>query len=232
MGAQSYSFRNFSFEDSIKCLKQLGLMDMEFCGVHFKPDASAPEFARVKETVAREGIRVPCFGVEHYTEDFATNRRKFEFAKALGVQVLTADPTPDSLDNLEELCEEFGIKIAIHNHGPRARYDKVADTLSAVKGRSPLIGACIDTGHVIRSGEKPQDAIEALGDRVLSLHLKDWGAEGEVIIGEGDMDVDAVARALKSVGFDGPLVMEYEESPDNPVPDMKKSWDNWQQAWK
>jgi sugar phosphate isomerase/epimerase len=103
--------------------------------------------------------------------------------------------------------------------------------LNAVKGRSSLIGACLDTGHCIRSGEKPHETIEALGDRLISMHLKDWILGGEEqIIGKGDMDLAAVAKELKALAFTGPIMMEYEESPDNPVPDMKLGWENWQNA--
>jgi len=231
MGAQSYSFRKFDLAGAIACLKDLGLTDMEFCSVHFPCDADDSGFDQVKSTLAEAGVAVPCFGVEGFTEDAAANRKKFEFAKALGVQVLTADPAPESFDNLDELCDEFGIKIAIHNHGPGARYDKVEDTLRAVEGHSRLIGACIDTGHSIRSSEDPVDVARQLGDRVISLHLKDWTLGGkEEIIGEGDLDLPAFAAALRDIGFDGPVVMEYEESPDNPVPDMAKGWANWQTA--
>lgn len=232
MGAQSYSFRKFSFEDSIKCLKELGLNVMEYCGVHFPCDATHEKFDYVKKTILESGIQVPSYGVEGFSGDEAANRKKFEFAKALGVGILTADPTPDAFDNLEKLCKEFQIKIAIHNHGPGARYDKVADTLKAVEGRTPLIGACVDTGHAIRSGEKPHEVIRALGSRVICLHLKDWVHGGkEQILGEGDIDLLEVAKALKAIHFSGPIVMEYEESPDNPVPDMKKGWANWMKAW-
>lgn len=231
MGAQSYSFRKFDLEGSIKCLKELGLSEMEFCSAHFPPDAANRNFSKVKATIQAAGIKVPCFGVEGFGGDAAANRKKFEFAKALGVQVLTADPAPESFANLEKLCEEFKVKIAIHNHGPGARYDKVKDTLKAVQGLSPLIGACVDTGHAICSGEKPHDIIKQLGPRVISLHLKDWVTGGqEKILGEGDMDLVAVAKALREIKFAGPIMMEYEESPDNPVPDMRKGWDNWRKA--
>jgi sugar phosphate isomerase/epimerase len=231
MGSQSYSFRNFDLNGAIACLKELGLNQMEFCAVHFPPDKDAEGFAGVKAAIESAGIEVPCYGVEGFTADEAVNRTKFEFAKALGIGILTADPTPDSFDSLDKLCEEYQIKIAIHNHGPKARYDKVSDTLNAVKGRSSLIGACLDTGHCIRSGEKPHETIEALGDRLISMHLKDWILGGEEqIIGKGDMDLAAVAKELKALAFTGPIMMEYEESPDNPVPDMKLGWENWQNA--
>ena len=231
MGAQSYSFRNFSFEDSLQQLKDLGLNNMEYCGVHFPADKDDPNFAAVKAAIAAAGVNVLCYGVEEFTADVDANRKKFEFGKALGLDVLSANPTADSFDNLNELVEEYKIKIGIHNHGPGARYDGVQDTLNAVKGRSPLIGACVDTGHAIRSGEKPHEVISALGDRVISLHLKDWIHGGEeTVIGAGDLDLVAVAKALKAINFSGPIMMEYENHPDNPVPHMKKGWDNWTAA--
>ena len=231
MGSQSYSFRQFDLNGAIACLQDLGLDQMEFCGVHFPADNDAEGFADVKAAIDAAGITVPCYGVEGFTADEPANRKKFEFAKALGIEILTADPTPDSFDNLDKLCEEYQIKIAIHNHGPGARYDKVSDTLSAVSGHSPLIGACLDTGHCIRSGEKPHETINALGDRIISMHLKDWIHGGhEQIIGKGDLDLSAVAQELKTLHFAGPIMMEYEESPENPVPDMKVGWENWQKA--
>lgn len=231
LGAQSYSFRTFDFAGSLECLKGLGLSMMEFCNVHIPPDAAAAGFFSMKQRLAAAGVRVACFGVEGFTADAAANRKKFEFAKALGVEVLTADPTPDAFDNLDELCEEFQIKIGIHNHGPGARYDGVRDTLKAVQGRHPFIGACVDTGHVIRSGEAPHEVIEQLGARVHSLHLKDWRCGGEEqILGEGDLDLRKVAQAAKAIGFDGPVVMEYELEPREPVTGMRKGMENWLRA--
>jgi sugar phosphate isomerase/epimerase len=232
IGAQSYSFRNFKkLEDAIAQLKAVGLDEMEFCSAHFPCDATDKGFVHVKETLSKEGITVPIYGVEEFTADKAANRKKFEFAKALGIGILSANPMADSFDSLEELCKEFNVKIAIHNHGPGARYDKVAQTLKAVEGHSPLIGACVDTGHAIRSGEKPHEVIKALGARVHSLHLKDWIHGGEEqIIGKGDMDLVAVAKELKALDFTGPIMMEYENHPENPVPDMKAGLENWRKA--
>jgi inosose dehydratase len=204
---------------------------MEFFSGHIPPDASHENFDNVKKTIQDAGITVPAYGVEAFTADAAANRKKFEFAKALGVEILTADPTPDSFDNLDELCEEFDIKIAIHNHGPGARYDKVEDTLKAVEGRHPHIGACLDTGHAIRSGEKPHETVRALGDRLHALHLKDWTyGEEEQIVGKGDLDLVELVNALNAVDFDGFIALEYELSADNPAPDMLVGLNNWQEA--
>ncbi len=232
MGSQSYSFRNFKNPaDAIAKLKELGLINMEFCSVHFPPNAADPNFAKIKELIASSGIKVPNYGVEGFGKDDAANRKKFEFAKALGLEMMSADIEKDAFPGVDKLCHEFNIKLAIHNHGPGARYDKVADTLNAIKGSSEMIGACVDTGHVIRSGEKPHEVVKALGARVLSMHLKDWKFGGpEQTVGEGDMDLVALAKELKGMKFSGPINLEYEDHPDDPVPFMKKGLENWQKA--
>lgn len=231
-GAQSYSFRHFSFEESMLRLKEVGLDHMEFCGVHFPADATHEGFEAVKAAIAEAGITVPCYGVEGFGADDAANRKKFAFAQALGCGILTADVAPEGFDSVEALCEEFGVKIALHNHGPGARYDKVQDTLDAVEGRSALIGACLDTGHTIRSDEKPHEVVKALGPRLICLHLKDWVTGGEEqIVGEGDLDLAALVAALREVEFAGPVMLEYENSPEAPVADMRKGLANWKAAW-
>ena len=231
LGCQSYSFRNFDFAGAIEQLQALGLNEMEFFSGHLPPDVNHEGFEAAKAAIEAAGVNVRCFGVESYTADDAHNRQRFEFAKALGIEVLSAHPTADSYDNLEVLVDEFDIKIGIHNHGPGHAYDGVQDTLDAVEGRDIRIGACLDTGHCIRSNEQPHEVIRTLGDRLHALHLKDWvhGAE-ETIVGEGDMDLIACVEALRDVNFDGPIMLEYELSPNNPVPDMAQGIINWRQA--
>ena len=231
LGSQSYSFRTFDRDGAIAELKKLGLNQMEFFSGHIPVTTDEEVLAEVRATLAREGIDSPCFGVESFGPNADSNREKFVFAKALGISILTAHPDPRSFDNLEELTEEFDIAIGIHNHGPGAPYDGVQDTLDAVEGRNAYIGACVDTGHYIRSGEAPHEVLRALGSRVISLHLKDWTHGGaEKIVGEGDMDLVEVVRALRDINFSGPIMLEYEESPDNPGPDMAVGIANWRKA--
>lgn len=231
VGAQSYSFRKFDTAGAIAQLQRLGACGMEFCGVHFPPDPDHPGLDAALTLLREADVSVPAFGVEGFGTDAAANRRKFIFAKKLGAACLTADPEPESFDLLEGLVDEFGIMVAIHNHGPGARYDKAADTLNAVRGRHPLIGACLDTGHALRSGEAPHEVIEQLGARLLSVHLKDWkmGA-GEAALGEGDLDLEKTAAALRAVNFSGFICMEYELDPEDPAPGMLRGWKNWREA--
>lgn len=231
VGAQSYSFRKFDTAGALAQLKKLGSNQIEFCAVHFPPNPDHPELDAIISLIKSQGVIVPCFGVEGFGADPAANRRKFAFARKIGANYLSADPEPESFDSLDTLVEEFDVRIVIHNHGPGARYDKAADTLKAVAGRHPHIGACLDTGHALRSNEAPHEVIEQLGDRLLSLHLKDWKIGGEeTVIGEGDMDLVKTAAALRAVGFSGFICMEYELDPEDPTPGMLRGLQNWREA--
>lgn len=231
LGAQSFSFRQFDLQGALDALARVGLNRMEFCAVHFPPDAKNPEFPAVREAILGAEVKTPCFGVEHFTADEAASRSRFDFAGELGAAILTADPDRESFAHLEKLCQETGIRIAIHNHGPEARYNHVADTLRAAESYGEAIGACVDTGHSLRTPEKPEDVIRQLGRRVHSLHLKDWKIGGdEQVLGEGDMNLHAVVEALLEIAFDGPMMLEYELDPEDPVDGMRRGVENWRAA--
>ncbi|MDA1177736.1 MAG: sugar phosphate isomerase/epimerase [Planctomycetota bacterium] len=163
-----------------------------------------------------------------FTADAAASRRIFELAKALGARCITADPDPNALASLDVLVREFDIRIAIHNHGPGHRYNKVVDVLRVIEDHDERIGACADLGHYIRSGEKPLEVIRLLKGRLYGIHLKDFAtmaadAKG-VILGRGHLDVQAVFGALVDAKFplDGALSLEYEENPQDPIDDIRQ----------
>ncbi len=240
LGVQTYSFRNFTLFEAIDQAKALGLTAIEpYPGQRLSPEHDTNVGPSLNDNerdallakLESAGAHLAAFGVVGLSANEDEVRPLFEFAADMGIPILTANPHPDSFDLLEELVEEFDIKVAIHNHGPGARYDSVEDTLEAVEGRHPHIGACLDTGHAIRSGENPHEVVEALGDRVHMLHLKDWEIDGpETIVGEGDLDLEALASALDAVGFEGPINLEYELHSDWPAPHMAIGVFNWRMA--
>ncbi|HTM52851.1 MAG TPA: sugar phosphate isomerase/epimerase family protein [Pirellulales bacterium] len=228
VGMQSYTLRQFPVDRALDEIHKLGLKTVEFFDAHFKSKSSDAEIDQMKARTSALGIKILAHGVNPFTKDHEANRRWFEFARKAGIRNLSADPTEDSFDSLDKLCEEYQIRIAIHNHGPGARYDKITDVLTAIKGRHPLIGACADLGHYIRSAEDPVRAINLFEARLFGIHLKDFAEQKQrtkgVILGKGHLDVVGVFKALDKVKFpaDGCLALEYEENPANPLPDVEE----------
>jgi sugar phosphate isomerase/epimerase len=235
VGIQSYTFRKFPLEQALKRTQEAGLKFAEFYRGHVPIDSPPDKLAGIKKLCQEYDVTPIAFGVEPFGKDHGENKKRFDFAAALGVKYLSADPTPDSFDSLDKLVAEYKVAIAIHPHGPsgkgRHRWWSAEVILKAVKDHHPLIGTCLDTGHLIRMaqlGEKldPAQQVKVMGARNFGLHLKDHDNQRKTDVVYGDpngvLNVPAVLRALKEVEFKGYISIEYEANADNPSPDVQK----------
>ena len=228
LGIQMYSLRGYKVDQALVHAKELGFKFIEFYSGMFPITADPAVIAAMKQKVEDQGLTISAHGVNGFGGNVGDNRKVFEFAKAVGIPTITADPSPDAFASLEELVKEFDIRVAIHNHGPGHRYNKVVDVLRAIEGKDERIGACADLGHFIRSGEQPTEVIRLLKGRLYGIHLKDFkemkANTPGVILGRGHLDVAGVFAALEQVGFpaNGALSLEYEENANNPLADIRE----------
>jgi len=249
VGVQTYTFRNFDLEGSLKRTKELGLHYIESFQQHIPLNAKPAQIQAILKLCKEYDIAPIAYGVQDFSKNHDANRKSFELGKALGIKYLSANPTTDAFDSLDKLCEEYKIAIAIHPHGPAGkqlhRWYSAEIIMKAVKDRNPLIGTCIDTGHIIRAailGKKldPATEIRTMGERNFGIHLKDNDNEAEkrgdpnsnVVFGKGALDVVSVLKALKDVKFKGSISIEYESHPKDPMPDVKACLEVMQEAVK
>jgi inosose dehydratase len=233
MGLQSYSLRAFKVEKALETTKALGLKFWEAFPGHLPSTTVPGTIAEQKKLLASAGVTMLAYGVLGFDTNETKARQFFDYAKAIGLETLSANPNKDkgTFDLLDKLVAEYGINIAIHNHGPGATYDKIKDVVDIVKGRHPRIGACVDCGHYLRSKENPVDAIEQLKGRVFGVHLKDVkNATQFTILGEGDLDVKGCLKALHTQKYQHCLAIEYEENEKNPVADLEVCLKNVREA--
>ncbi len=227
LGVQSYSLRNFNTVEAVRHIQGMGLHYAELYSKHLDTKASDDQIKETLKLLEDAGIKLAGHGVHGFTKDHEANKKLFEFARKAGVKVITANPEKDAFDSLDKLVAEYDIKIAIHNHGPGQLYDSIDSVVQAVKGRHKWVGACVDCGHFLRSGEDPVKAVRTLGPRVFGAHIKDdvelGKASKNVVLGKGKLDVVGLFQALREIKFpaDGSLALEYEANPDNPIADMK-----------
>lgn len=231
LGIQLYSLRGYPVDEALRHAREIGFRHVEFYAGMYPLDSTPDQIAAMTRKLTGLGLSPSAHGVNRFGGDAAANRRVFEFARAAGIRTLTSDPDPEAFASLDELVREFGIRVAIHNHGPGHRYDKVVDVLHAVEKHDERIGACADLGHFIRSGEDPVEVIRLLKGRLYGVHLKDFRERQAktkgVILGQGHLDVPAVFAALERTGFpaDGALSVEYEENPQNPLADIRQCFE-------
>jgi sugar phosphate isomerase/epimerase len=233
IGVQSYTFRQFKLEQALQRMQKLGLKNAEFYNAHVPPTSTPSQVETVLKLCKEYEVKPRAFGVHGFSKDHDKNKRAFDFGKNLGIEVFSADPDPDSFDSLDKLCEEYKIAIAIHPHGPMPgnkmhRWYSADVIMKGVKDHHPLIGACLDTGHLIRSAQMghkldPAEEVRKMGNRNFGMHLKDHdnATKTDVVFGQGVLNVAAIFKALKEVNFKHMVSIEYEANPADPSADVQ-----------
>lgn len=235
LGIQTWTLRNLKFEQVVEFAKKHGIKNLQMIGNHMDPKAPVEETKRKKAILDAAGLKVYTFGVAGTSLDKEDNRKLFEFAKLMGIQVIVVEPGDFKIfDNLEELVREYDIKIAIHNHGIRSLYGNPAVVKALLKHRDPRMGVCMDAGWIASTGMDPTRVFKEYEGRVFDIHLKDKRVEktqGDDValdthIGEGQAKLGNLLVELKKTSWPGMMAIEtdsgeFAKSPDDFVAKAK-----------
>ena len=241
IGCQAWTWNHFTVYEAIEKTAQAGGKVIEFFpgqklsaeepNVSWDHNAGPETIQKVKDKLAQYHIKAVNYGVVGIPSDPVGARKLFEFAKTLGLRAITTESV-EAIDTFEPLVKEFDIMVAFHDHPkqPNNPNYKMWDPnyiLSVVKNRDKRIGSCADTGHWVRSGVKPLDALRILHGHIISSHLKDlneFSAGGhDVPAGTGVSDVPGILEELHKQGFDGNISIEYEYHMENSMPEVAQS---------
>jgi sugar phosphate isomerase/epimerase len=133
-----------------------------------------------------------------------------------------------------DVFDAEGVKFALEVHPTEIAYDfpTTRKTLDAIGNRDGF-GINFDPSHFEHQFLNSAAFITEFGDRIYHAHIKDskrrldgrssilgghldFGQPGRgwdfVSPGHGDVDFEAMIRALNRVGYDGPLSIEWEDS--------------------
>src|SRR6266700_1713508 len=241
IGCQAYTFNHSTVVEAIEKTAQAGGKVIEFFpgqklskdepNVKWDHNALPETVQKVKDKLAEHKIKAVNYGVVPVPKDEAQARKLFEFAKTMGLRAITTESV-EAIDTIEKLVKEYDIMVGFHDHprqpgNPGYRMWDPNYVLSVVKDRDRRIGSCADTGHWVRSGVKPVEALRILRGRVISSHLKDlneFSPRGhDVPAGTGVSDIPAILEELRRQGFTGDLAIEYEYNMANSMPEVAQS---------
>jgi sugar phosphate isomerase/epimerase len=245
LGSQAYTFRMFSLEETLAKMKSIGLKYVELYpgqkitreGTATTAFTASAEFrALIKKLLKEYGIKAICYGVVSGKNE-AEWKAIFEFAKDIGIEHITTEPSMDQLETLDKFCNEYKIRAALHNHPVPAVYWHPAIILDQLKNRSNMIGVCGDIGHWVRSGLDPISCIKELKGRIWAFHVKDLNVFGskaahDVPWGTGVSNIAGVLNELKQQGFRGYFSIEYEYQWENNLPAVQESTQYFMRAAK
>ena len=104
---------------------------------------------------------------------------------------------------------KLGMKLALHHHTPEL-INNQREWRHFMQHTNPnRVYCCVDVHWAYRGGQDVMTFLHAAGDRLLVLHLRN-SKEGVWMedFGPGDVDYPSVANYLRTINFDGYLVVE------------------------
>jgi sugar phosphate isomerase/epimerase len=179
---------------------------------------------------ARAGIEICCLDTSIRLTDpeplTSEGERMIELTMALGApylrvfggDVLEGETRETSLKRaatkLEQLAKraaQRGKRVLLETHDAFSSGKQVAQLLGSVKGDGA--GALWDLNHPYRQKESPEETAGLIGRQTYHVHVKDSKETGDLtLLGEGDLPLEALVKALHVNGYRGYLALEWEKA--------------------
>lgn len=119
----------------------------------------------------------------------------------------------DSLARLAPVARDAGVVLVLETHDDFSRARDVAAVLRSIS--SPAVGALWDVHGPYEFGEGTDEIVSLLDGRIVHTHVKDARRAGDgwdlVPLGEGELPVRAMLRALAGLRYDGYVMVEWEK---------------------
>ncbi|NQX28932.1 TIM barrel protein [Microbacteriaceae bacterium VKM Ac-2854] len=196
--------RTHGFPATIERLDALGFTAIE-------PFGLAGTIEEIVATTSRLGMAAPTAHQELTAEELDA---AFAAAHRLGVGTLVQPMfpagffAPDALASTADILNHAaaraaaeGLKVAVHNHDDEIResIDGRPALLALVDLLDPAVGVEFDIYWSTVAGVDPVTLLEALGDRVTALHIKDGPLDSpntaQTALGRGDLALEAILAA-------------------------------------
>ncbi|NLC43852.1 MAG: AMP-binding protein [Clostridiales bacterium] len=116
------------------------------------------------------------------------------------------------LERLVPAAEKHGVTLLVETNGVYANTNRLRDLLDQVASDS--VGALWDVHHPYRqAGEAPGQTVQNLGAYIKYVHIKDSIVDkGKIkyrLMGEGDLPIEDMMKALQSINYEGYVSLEW-----------------------
>jgi len=249
----------------IKALTDCGLSECELLGQHLEPvfpagrgqrgappspeavkgredlrkwrlETSLDHFKNVRKKFDAAGITIHayCYNMNSSFTD-AELDRGFEFARALGTDLITSSTTMDVARRLAPLADKHKITVGMHGHSNVSDPNEFAtpESFAAAMKMSKYFKINLDIGHFTAANYDPVAFIREHHANITNLHLKDRKKnQGDNLPwGQGDTPIKEVLQLLKREKWPIPADIEYEyRGQGTPVEEVKKCYAYAKQA--
>jgi inosose dehydratase len=219
LGIAGWTYYKMKLDPALDSMEKAGAHYLCIKNFHLPYDATDAQIAEFHAKLKAKGVTGDAVGPVNMKTEAETDKM-FEYAKRVGVKVMSAVPAFEVLPYVSKKAKEYDIKVAIHNHGYG---DKMYPTLQSiyekVKDLDVRVGMCHDIGYTKQLGFDPAAETIKYADRIHDVHLKDIDSEGKDMkdtpVGRGIIDMPAFVKALRKIKYNGVVHLEYEKDPDD-----------------
>jgi L-ribulose-5-phosphate 3-epimerase len=200
------------FDALLSDVRALGFDALDLWSAHLHPAWATDEhLAAANELLGRHDLTVTSYAVRVGTGEA---ERACDVAAAVGTTLL-GGLAPDPRDSAPVLRER-GLRLGIENHAERTPQE----ILEQIGDDGDVLGTTIDTGWWATQQYDAARAIHDLDGHVFHVHLNDVLTSGEhdpCAWGDGAVPIDECVRALRRIGYDGAITVEYEPADVDPT---------------
>lgn len=107
-------------------------------------------------------------------------------------------------NSLQDLVERKNVNLSLEADLAPGPFHELLDRFASAR-----VTVNYDIGNSAALGYDPAEELEAYGDRITDIHIKDRVLDGaSVLLGTGDADFDLFFDKLKSFNYTGPFLMQ------------------------
>ncbi|MBL9001211.1 MAG: sugar phosphate isomerase/epimerase [Phycisphaerae bacterium] len=139
------------------------------------------------------------------------------FVRVFGFEIVGHEPRPKAVARIVErllkcldYCRNSGVRILLENGGSFSTAVDLAEIMD--KADHQLLCASYSVPVAIASGEKPENGVNVLGERLACVKLKDMQQGRPCALGEGDVPCRAAVESLGRAGYGGWVVYEFDRA--------------------
>jgi sugar phosphate isomerase/epimerase len=120
------------------------------------------------------------------------------------------DRSVESLAMLNEYCRASGVRMAVENMPSGVLGGGSAEFAGIMARLAPDAGVCLDTGHAFITNHSPVKVLDAIRERLLTLHVHDNDGKQDLhqIPGEGGIAWREFIDVLVARDFKGVFMLE------------------------
>ena len=187
--------------------------------------------AEIKKVIASTGVRIDYVCADIFmqqplvrmTEEIKSQNKDYllEILKnakevgALGVEIPFVDNSSikndnekqefiDAMQDAFKLAKELDIKISLETDLSPIDFKELLEQIGL-----DFVQANYDIGNSASLGFDPKEELDAYGQRILNVHVKDRKLGGTTVpLGTGNADINLVIQKLQEFGYSGGLTMQ------------------------